>query len=828
MAELQTVAAVCDLIKITIAAGAFLQKVKDADELAAGLCEQVGRLGTVLKGVEQVLKQQQLAHKTRRLIDNNDRNDEDIIADMLDAVDGCKSFLLRIQSDVGGFQDTGASKEFIENMVNRFKIAWKHPKILSQRNVLEARISTLQTGLAVLQLINEARIQSTIDTSHTILMRRLAQLESRIREQTHLRNGLTQSPTIPCVDDPSTIDLSEDETDVRTALASLSSCLRTAEEVHEVYTEYTSGTTPDCRSIRFHERVFSDLESLPADAVVTPAESRISLILEHSRSHQEESCLDQMASDTEEPWPCELLDQHILDYMDRASITKDAEQFNQAEFNLHRAIEDSELRERHYGITFTDRDKLQEEMAFLYAKQGKWAEAASTALRLANNSASGEHNDRADVETILARQHQLLGWIYFERHNSDLDHTSNGNPEYLQKAERYTRQAFNKRFTLLKSGVVTDVPGLTKAHEACMALLISILEQRGKTVEAMDLQRRLSDVPLSPREGSRRLSTTRPISHYTDDEIELVQDPFDSLIEAIVKREAVEVQALLAAGQIDVNRLSKSGKTPLMHAVEQSDEPAVRKILDPGVGGVVDFKNTNGATALHIASSKGLHAMVKCLFEHDADINAKDCRGDTPLVKAVQGGQSIVIEYLAGIDVDMLTKNTDEWSVLHHGVHQSRPDITDLVLGIAPDLRDAVDRAGKTALHYCVELEDLTQTRVQLEHNRTALDVNAGDEQERSPLYFAASKPYNARRNEMICLLLDHHATFIGTKFPPRWKDYPRLKTMKVPLSPKHDIRHQKLERHDSVSTSGTVGTMSTEHTKLSKIFSLKSRRYSP
>nr|POF26308.1 e3 ubiquitin-protein ligase mib2 [Quercus suber] len=825
MAELQTIAAVCDLIKLTIAAGAFLQKVKDADEIATGLCEQVGRLGTVLKGVEQVLKQQQGAHETRLLLDGDVQNHENIVADMLDAVAGCKVFLLNIQKDVRGFQDTGASKEVVKDMVNRFKIAWKHPKISNQRNVLEARISTLQTGLAVLQLVNEARIQSSIDTSHDIVMERLAQLESQIRQQKYLRNGLVQTSTALALPVSGTPESSEDETDVTTAIANLSSCLETAEEVHEVYTEYTSSATPDCRSLRFHERVVSDLDSLASGVMGTPAESNIDLAPQYSRPHHDDLDSDEATDESEEPWPSELLEQHILDYVDRAATKKDAEQYNQAESNMHHAIHASELRERHYRVTFTDRVKLQEEMAFLYAKQGKWAEAASTVLRLANNNGSGEQNNRADAEMSLARQYQLLGWIYFEQHNSDPDHTPNSTPELLKKAERHARQAFNKRFALLKSDSVSDTSKLAAEHETCMALLIQILEQRGKAVEANDLKRRLSDAPLSPTESLRRISTTRPISHYTDDEIEVVEDPFCTLIEAIIKRDAPEIQALLSAGNIDVNRLSKSGKTPLMHAVEQSDEAAVRKILDPGVGGVVDFPNVRNESALHIASSKGLHSMVRCLFDHDADINAKDRRGDTPLVKSVREGRSIVIDYLHGVGVDMLTKNEDEWSVLHHAVHQSRPGITDLILNIAPDLRDAVDRAGKTALHYCVEREDLAHARILLEHVRTALDVNAGDEQERSPLYFAASKPYNARRNEMICLLLDHHATFIGQKFPPRWKDYPRLKMMKVPASPQHVVRHQNLRRHDSVSTSGTIGTVSTEHTKLSKIFSMKSRR---
>ncbi len=277
-----------------------------------------------------------------------------------------------------------------------------------------------------------------------------------------------------------------------------------------------------------------------------------------------------------------------------------------------------------------------------------------------------------------------------------------------------------KRYKLLK---VDDAPGEEiERHNSCTALLVRILETRDKTVEANELTKMLSaDSSSITTDSLRRRSTNRPPNDFV-----LVEDKHESLINAIRSEDSDAVQSLLNEGEVNIEQLCRQGKTPLMHAVEISDETIVHKLLDPAIGADVSTANKRGLTALHLASSLGLHDMVRCLLHHDAEIEAKDKRGETAVMKAVQNDQGTIVQILSDAGADLDTKNADEWSLLHYSIRLSKPNTINQLLDIHPDLKDSVDQAGKTALHHCADLELVDQAAALLAH-KNHVDVNAMD-----------------------------------------------------------------------------------------------------
>ncbi|WPH00121.1 Hypothetical protein R9X50_00294400 [Acrodontium crateriforme] len=809
MAELQTVAAVFDVLKLAWTAGLFLKKVKDADKIAIELHDRVDRLTQVLESVRAVLQERQ-----RLGVSSSSPDGQSVALRIGGSIKSCNSFLTALEKKVDGFDTTKVS---IKTLVDRFKIALKHPAIAKRQNDLEARISVLQTDLVVLQLFDQAHTQSRIGTNHTELFATLSKLSAQVNNGNKLLKLLLhkqRNQSVPSEVDEA-IDINEGVGD-NDAIELLTDCLRAAEDVHETY---TSQYAPDDRSVRFQRRVFPDQQTDSMSGYATPRSDEMPISPGRSLNsfmfeQQPPPIEDIQDVDHEDIWPLELLNENITGYRDRADKELDSGHFVQAETNLNSAIQYSEMRERHYCVAFSDRLQMQEYIAFLYQKQGKYGEAVAKVHQLLRENTVHGHDTSTIVvenESILARQHQLLGSIYFDRHQHASGPALSHSVDDVANAEKHTRKAFNKRYEILRQGEGSSEE--MDKHNDCIELLIKILQARDKTVEANALSRIVSDTTSTKSDSLRRVSTgiARQIPEY-----DIVENKHELLIDAIQAGDADQVHALLASKDFHIDRPCKHGKTALMYAVEKGDENTVNKLLDPDVGADINTTNKRGFTALHLAAGLGRPEMVRCLLQHDADLHAKDPRGETPIVKAIKEDQTTIIQILFDEGADMNTKNADEWSLLHHAVHRPTISTTQMILDIAPELRDAVDQAGKTALHYCAEIEVLDHANVLLSHKHRA-DVNAVDSCSRTPLYFAASKASNARRENMVRLLLKHGAQWDEARQPLRSRDYAALRQF---FSTSR--RDSALERRDSVSTLGTVGTTSTGLTKLSRIFSTR------
>lgn len=154
---------------------------------------------------------------------------------------------------------------------------------------------------------------------------------------------------------------------------------------------------------------------------------------------------------------------------------------------------------------------------------------------------------------------------------------------------------------------------------------------------------------------------------------------------------------------------SYSNKSELFNAVLNRDVELIEKLVNDGENvnkkftfeteprlGEIDA--TNSSTSLHIASMRGDLEVVKKLLELNANPNAKDGLGFTPLHEAAHYGNPKIVEVLinGGANVNQRAPGNDQRTPLHFSVENLK--VTKILISKGADV-NAKDGAGETALH---------------------------------------------------------------------------------------------------------------------------------
>jgi ankyrin repeat protein len=117
-----------------------------------------------------------------------------------------------------------------------------------------------------------------------------------------------------------------------------------------------------------------------------------------------------------------------------------------------------------------------------------------------------------------------------------------------------------------------------------------------------------------------------------------------ALMVASVKGHVAAVRQLLSSGA-DPNLRDIYGWTPLMRAVYEEREQVVQALLEqPEVN--LNAKNDQGATALHLAATKGNEALTRSLLLAGADPSMGDRKGRTPENMAAAAGHENIAKLL--------------------------------------------------------------------------------------------------------------------------------------------------------------------------------------
>ena len=254
-----------------------------------------------------------------------------------------------------------------------------------------------------------------------------------------------------------------------------------------------------------------------------------------------------------------------------------------------------------------------------------------------------------------------------------------------------------------------------------------------------------------------------------------------------VKRGYLDMCQMLLEHNPDVHATDNEGNTPLHLALLDINLEISRVLLE--YNAEVNSRNEDGSTPLLIASSNGNIGLFRLLLAHNADVFVHDNWGNTPLHLAAFGGHLEVVRDLLELEADVDSLNGEGLTPSQQALKGQREgylDIVCLLLNHGADEK-VHDENENTPLHFAASEGHLEVARMLLEHKvdvdslnsegltplqraskgrregyldimRLLLDyganVNVHDENENTPLHFAASEGHL----EVARMLLDRKA----------------------------------------------------------------------
>lgn len=186
------------------------------------------------------------------------------------------------------------------------------------------------------------------------------------------------------------------------------------------------------------------------------------------------------------------------------------------------------------------------------------------------------------------------------------------------------------------------------------------------------------------------------------------------LHEAAFRRDTRRGNELLRMG-VDRNARDRWGWTPLMWAVRFSDSD--REMIPMLISAGADINAISGdsdrVTPLHIAAAHSWQEEVSDLLAHGAVVDARDSRGQTPLMHAAANGMihsSAKKLVAAGAEINAI--DHEGRTALMHAVlgAESRGHDIDVLIEEGAD-KSIRDHAGKTAFDYASESLSRTSRR---------------------------------------------------------------------------------------------------------------------
>ncbi|XP_065346622.1 putative ankyrin repeat protein RF_0381 [Cloeon dipterum] len=223
---------------------------------------------------------------------------------------------------------------------------------------------------------------------------------------------------------------------------------------------------------------------------------------------------------------------------------------------------------------------------------------------------------------------------------------------------------------------------------------------------------------------------------------------------AVCSNDIVLVQELLDRGDI-VNFKDSNGNTALHLAAMLNENPNIVNLLLEK-GAKVNIKNNGKRTALHYAAvnNEGTEEVFQQLIVYDADVNSQDEVGNTALhLTSGWNGNPEKVKILLEKGAKVNAQNNEKWTALHFATrHNPASEIVQTLLENGADI-NLQTQYGSTALHLAAGWNKNPElVKILLENGAK---VNAQDNDKWTALHLAAR--YNPA-SEIVQMLLENGA----------------------------------------------------------------------
>lgn len=172
-------------------------------------------------------------------------------------------------------------------------------------------------------------------------------------------------------------------------------------------------------------------------------------------------------------------------------------------------------------------------------------------------------------------------------------------------------------------------------------------------------------------------------------------------LETTSERGRPDILPLLMQAGADIEYKSSNGTTALMRSAYRDDPEVARVLINHGAN--LEARRNDGATALWIAAEQGHRDVVRILINHGTNIESKGASPQyPPLVKAAQGGHADTVAILLDAGAGIESSNSNGVTALMEAAwinRASRISIATVPLDRGADLESRdVDQGGMTPL----------------------------------------------------------------------------------------------------------------------------------
>lgn len=230
-----------------------------------------------------------------------------------------------------------------------------------------------------------------------------------------------------------------------------------------------------------------------------------------------------------------------------------------------------------------------------------------------------------------------------------------------------------------------------------------------------------------------------------------------------------EALAILLSRVSDRNAFDKKGRTALHLAALNGHEQILKTLLQSGGMVSIHDETENKQTAVHIAAANGYEDCLRVLLDNTEDsevLNARDARGQTPLMLAVANGHQGTVELLIVYASELDAVDNRKRTPLFRGAAFGQEACVHVLLEmhVSTTKRDVY---GQTAFHIAAKCGQVGVLRILLDMLENPASVHdLIDRNGFTPLHWAAYEGHEGCVDVLLSSMTEHYSTK-GSEFSP-------------------------------------------------------------